>query len=747
METHSSFRTFLRGFAAVVVSCLLFGCGGGGGGKTIPPPVSPPVTPPVAPPTNQAPVISSTPTSTALEDVVFSYQIAASDPDSSQVLSYSIISGPTGMVVSATGLISWTPVEGVTSSGNVEVSVADGSALTSLSVSQTFTIQVTPVNDQLQVQTTLNDFSVDNGTAFSQQIDVADVDDSNNGNDITFALANAPTGMTISDTGLIEWTPSVNASNEFDISATITDGGEDNTQAVSYAFSVDVLFYQPISGRAANYFTGAVLDNVDLRLTNGTETIAQGSTDQAGDYSLAVLDRLLTERLTMIAQTSGFADYASTFSANSELLNQFLTILPSDVSQNFDPSAAFVVNFEGVDLVEFPAASLERIDGQAIQGNVTVQVTVIDPSFDIDVMPGDMVTSVNGEMAPIESFGAMDVILKDESGAAVDIQSGQMVTIRIPLGSNSETPPSTSPLYYYDQISGLWVEEGSAELTSLNGESFYEGQVSHFTTWNADRVFETVFINGCVVDTLGMPVSNARVRAKGRTYSGSSSTRSDSQGNFSIPVRMSSTVLLSGSDGNQSRTFSVSVTDDDLNQTTCIELSAATSTVTLSWGENPSDLDTHFFGPSDENGSEFEVYFGDKQVLVENTTIYLDVDDTSSFGPEIVTIPNFPIAGRYQYVVKRFDGTGAILTSPTRVEINLGARTFIFSPTDGNVTDYWHVFDFVVNGSGDIAVEAVNQWISGFNDRVMPPSSDTRLAKPKPSTFKQRLINKKYYSN
>jgi len=745
MEMHFTSRTLLRGCMIVFFSYLVIACGGGGGGGgTIKPP---PTTPPVTPPTNQAPVITSTPISQAIEDVMYSYQIAASDSDSSQMLSYSLVSGPTGMTVSANGLITWTPVEGVTDSGDIEVSVADGIVSTSLSVSQSFNIQVTPVNDQLQVQTTEVDFSVDNGVVFSQQIDVVDVDDPNNGSDITFALENAPAGMTISNTGLIEWTPDVNASNDYDISATVTDGGEDNTQAVSYAFSVDVLYYQQISGRAANYFTGAVLADVDLRLTNGTQTIAEGTTDQAGEYTLSVLDRLLLERLTIIAQRDGLADYASTFSANSEVQNQFLTILPSDVTQEFDPSSVYVVNFAGANLIEFPAASLERTDGQAIQGNVSAQVTVIDPSFDIDLMPGEMVTSVNNEMLPIESFGAMDVVLKDESGAAVDVQDGQMVTIRIPLGSNSDTPPSTSPLYYYDQMSGFWVEEGTAELITINGERFYQGQVSHFTTWNADRVFETVFIRGCVVDTAGMPVSNARIRAKGRTYSGSSSTRSDSQGNFSIPVRMSSTVLLSGSDGNQSRTFSVSVEDDDLDQTTCIELSAATSTITLSWGENPDDLDTHFFGPSNENGGEFQVYFGDKQVLVGNTTIYLDVDDTSSFGPEIVTIPNFPLAGRYQYVVKRYSGSGQILTSPTRVEVNLGSRTFIFSPKEGNVTDFWHVFDFVVNDSGDIDVEVVDEWIASFDDRILPPSSDTRLAKPEPATFKQRLINDKHYRN
>ena len=51
----------------------------------------------------------------------------------------------------------------------------------------------------------------------------------------------------------------------------------------------------------------------------------------------------------------------------------------------------------------------------------------------------------------------------------------------------------------------LWVKEGSATLKKVNGEWVYEGEVSHFTYWNADRNQETVYLNGCVVDEAGAP--------------------------------------------------------------------------------------------------------------------------------------------------------------------------------------------------------------------------------------------------
>lgn len=727
---------FKTSFLALTMT-LIYGCGGSGDDNTPAPP----------PAQNQAPIITSSPSLNATEDLAYQYQVVASDPDAtSQTLVYSLQSSPEGMSISSSGLVTWTPTEGVLTSGNVTVTVTESTASNALTISQSYTVTVTPINDQLQIQSEQSHVVIDNESQFTRQIEVTDVDDENNGSDIIYSIINAPQGMGISPTGLISWTPDIGQSTEFDVSISVADGGEDNTTAVPYSFNIDVLVYQSIQGNIANYFTGQSLDNVAVRLSDSTAIIATATTDSAGEYQFNVLDRLLSERLIISSELDDFANSAFVFSGiDNAIQSQFITMLPSDVSNDFDPNMAYSVNLSGIDVVEFLADSLTREDGAPIQGMVTAQVTIIDPSADISVMPGDMVTLEDGQLFPIESFGALDVVLRDESGAPVDLSDGQTATIRIPLGTNSNSPPTTIPLYYFDHTAGVWFEDGTATLTSENNQTFYLGQVAHFTTWNADQKYATVFVDGCVVDINGQPIGNALIRSTGRDYSGSSSARSNSEGLFSIPVRRSSSVLLSGSDGNQSRTLSINVGDENVSIQQCLELSTATATVTLSWGQNPSDLDTHFFGPADEQGSEFHVYYSRKEVLINDTNIYLDVDDISSFGPEILTIPNFPLPGRYQYVVHHYGGSDDILSSPTRVQISLGMQTRIFSPLAGNPTRYWHVFDFVVGESGDITIEEVNQWISSEDDRVTQLPMSAIQAQQHQMNLKQNAVKNKYY--
>ena len=59
--------------------------------------------------------------------------------------------------------------------------------------------------------------------------------------------------------------------------------------------------------------------------------------------------------------------------------------------------------------------------------------------------------------------------------------------------------------------------------------------------------------------------------------------------------------------------------------------------IVLTWGKNPRDLDSHLTGLGDQ-GNKFHVYYRNKVYSDTKTDINLDVDDTSSYGPETVTI-------------------------------------------------------------------------------------------------------------
>ena len=99
------------------------------------------------------------------------------------------------------------------------------------------------------------------------------------------------------------------------------------------------------------------------------------------------------------------------------------------------------------------------------------------------------------------------------------------------------------------------------------------------------------------------------------------------------------------------------------------------------------------------SGSSFHVYYSSKNAFDGDSLICnLDLDDTTSYGPETITL-NTNTASPYYYYVHRYSGSGSIATSNAQVKVYKGdtlLRTFN-APTDKGTADYWNVFA-IVNG-------------------------------------------------
>lgn len=146
--------------------------------------------------------------------------------------------------------------------------------------------------------------------------------------------------------------------------------------------------------------------------------------------------------------------------------------------------------------------------------------------------------------------------------------------------------------------------------------------------------------------------------------------------------------------------------------------------IVLSWGENPRDLDSHLTGPmdgaiSDEN--RFHLYYANRSA---DAVASLDVDDTSSYGPETTTIvppsgASHLRPGVYRYTVHHYSGSSDIAHSPASVDLIFGSgetRTFT-PPADttglsGGSRDTWTVFELIVADDGTVSVSPVNTYAS-----------------------------------
>ena len=280
---------------------------------------------------------------------------------------------------------------------------------------------------------------------------------------------------------------------------------------------------------------GTVVDEQGVPLAGATVTVvsasaaagtdASASTGADGRFALT-LDAATPAvlRVQKTGYASGFRAAASA-SDNATVADRVL-LLPVASTQSFDPTQAAVLRVPGSPArVELAAASLVREDGRAISGSTTVALTPIDPSADIGQMPGLMVDAASG--APIESLGALSIEFTDASGAPLNLARGQTATIRIPATpAAGATLPATFPLYHLNETTGRWTQEGTATLQTdpVTGAKYYEGTVTHFSTWNADRMMERAGVNfnavqggaSCVVPA-GMRVVSRGVDYNGET--------------------------------------------------------------------------------------------------------------------------------------------------------------------------------------------------------------------------------------
>ena len=483
-------------------------------------------------------------------------------------------------------------------------------------------------------------------------------------------------------------------------------GGEDDT--ASETPPVVNTSTSQISARIFDGATGQPLTNARFSV-GGVSAI----TNAQGDIQLAGIPISSNALVTVTA--AGYANQVVLINLNTrEPLNRLnVQLTPIIQAGQVNVSTGGVVSLPNSSAqVTIAPNTLRRLDGQPIVGAVSVAIGLINTAQDIRQMPGDLATLVNGVRQPLESFGAMTVTLTDASNSAVGLISGQTAAIRIPVAARGATP-ATIPLYYFDSSRGLWQVDGSLTLSEQNGDSFYTGVSSTLNTVNADIPYQPVQVTGCVEDNQGRRVANAEVFLEGINYSGYSLVSTNANGEFSASARPNSSVIVSSQYRQLvSNSVDLSVTNSNTNiGSGCLSLATAESNVRvrLTWGAQPEDLDSHVVTP---DGTR--VYYAAQGQLTGSPFTALDVDDTTGFGPEVMTLRRLMV-GKYHYMVHNYSETAnpAITGSSARVELTTSTGIQNFTPmTSGETasTFYWHVFDLNVDAQCRITVTPISQW-------------------------------------
>ena len=693
--------------------------------------------------------ITSTAPQSGIEDTLYSYQIITNKKATDSV-TFSGKNLPSGMKITQDGLITWTPLEGVLTSGEIEVSIKLNT--NEAIASQNITINIVPINDAPHVEDINNHVVIPNEKLEIQLI-VSDPDDENNGTDIKYQIVEGPEGAVISSTGLFSFKSIATTSKDNKVTIIVSDGGEDNIKPVSKSFIISEHIY-PIDGYVNSYNSNEPIKQAKLTLSQNGIKLKSTNTDNLGYFQFPIKDTSLNTNLPFIisADSESYSESSISLTSN-EINNDIFIYLPKNhINETINNQQDNILSIENETIISIPKNSFVDSNGVVVTGNIATELFIIDPNIDINLMPGEMTTiDENGNTKSIESFGAFSATFTGVNGELLNLAPNKSVDIRIPVSGNN--PPPIIPLYYFDSISGLWIKDGEATLSSDN--KFYEGSVTHFTTWNADIIYDSVTINGCVLNDTGTPLTNTRITTDGLDYNGKSSAYTNNDGKFSIQAKPDSTLLLSANRNYQSRTKKITTGTTDINLEECLQADEATSKVTLTWGKNPRDIDTHFYGPTEDGQDNFHIYYRNKEAVINDNIIYLDVDDTNGYGPEILTIPNFTLPGRYSYVLHRYAGNGSINNPNTRIELIINNERMLFTPTVNDpALEWWHVFDIniednnnndIIGDAPDIEVTKINAWSD--NRFEYNPSYSRRLINESIyKTIPKRMISNKYYS-
>ena len=231
---------------------------------------------------------------------------------------------------------------------------------------------------------------------------------------------------------------------------------------------------------------------------------------------------------------------------------------------------------------------------------------------------------------------------------------------------------------------------GAIDDVQVYDRALSSGEIN-FLFNNPGFEITTTTVDGTVRNALNnQVVPNVSVRIN----SGATVT-TDAQGRFTVTnVLIGDAIVTASATGfiNYSNTFTLAATAANTISFAMSPTIASGSTMrlVLNWGSAPRDLDSHLETPV-ISGTTHHVYFGNRGSLFFAPFASLDVDVTSGFGPETITITNFS-AGTYHYYVHNWSGTPALAGCGATAQLygSAGLIAAVQVPDTG-VGDYWYV--------------------------------------------------------
>ena len=362
--------------------------------------------------------------------------------------------------------------------------------------------------------------------------------------------------------------------------------------------------------------------------------------------------------------------------------------------------------------------------------------------YDHEILNSD--NSIFMEDMHFEETGLVDACTRGSGnydGYVKDAQTNQPIeNVKIQMVKNGDIKDTT----YTDhtgKYTGINLKSGSYQLR-VSAPGYRPSELDVTIVGGTTTTLETQFLVkrgtepegtvscfGTVTDAVtGSELAGVNVSAKsldlGATEEVASATTNDN-GQYELILPAGQYKLTFTKSGYVTNYSNVSALEnkEDVNISLNPENQAATADsfrVVLHWGNTVRDLDSHLWGP--QGDVPFHIYFSNK--VAQNAN--LDVDDTTYFGPETITVEQKE-AGTYSYYIHDYTNrnktnSNALSMSEAYVELYSGNELlYTIHIPENNIGTVWHVFD-IDGATGQVTL------INEFSNESNPQNVGNSLA-------------------
>lgn len=259
---------------------------------------------------------------------------------------------------------------------------------------------------------------------------------------------------------------------------------------------------------------GMVMDESNVPLSGVTVT-AYGLSTTTSQFGTFVFKNISVNKSRCLIQLmkDGYFNRAHAFIPSGNTVNYVTIVMVGNTAtQNFSAAAGGLVTLPDNASVLFSPNSIVTSAGSAYTGTVSIAIKHLQPgaeNFDSSIPGGDLIAKdKDNKEVVLYSYGMLGVQLTGSNGEALNLASGRTASLTMPIAAAQLVfAPETLPLWYFDETTALWKEEGHCNLVGNN----YVGTVTHFSWWNCDYSGPSAKVKGRVVDINGIPMPNVHV--------------------------------------------------------------------------------------------------------------------------------------------------------------------------------------------------------------------------------------------